>query len=276
MTEARLPTRQLIQPDVPQFDTADLDPLTRDAIAELLLTMADDEFVLGFCDSEWTGIAPMLEEDVAFSSLSQDEIGHARIWYEMLAQLTGDTADKIAYGRQANEYRHATLVDHPRTDWAFTIARRWLYETADSVRLAALSDASWPPLAAIGAKIRREEKYHLMHLDVWLRRLAEGGDDARSRLESALVRLIPDAPSVFAALDSEQTLVDAGILAEPMSALARTWSAQANAGLSGLGFSFGELGQKSGGRDRSVPSDAFKWLWGEFTSVYRSEEGATW
>ncbi len=276
MTEARLPTRQLIQLDVPQFDTAALDPLTRNAVSELLLTMADDEFVLGFCDSEWTGIAPMLEEDVAFSSLSQDEIGHARIWYEMLAQLTDDTADHIAYGRRPHEFHHADLVDHPRTDWAFTIARRWLYETADSVRLDALSDASWTPLAAIVAKVRREEKYHLMHLDVWLRRLADGGDEARARLESALVRLIPDALSVFATLDSEQTLVDAGILAEPMSALARTWSAQANARLSGLGFSFGELSQKSGGRDRSVPSDAFKWLWGEFTSVYRSEEGATW
>ena len=131
--------------------------------------MADDEFVLGFCDSEWTGIAPMLEEDVAFS-LSQDEIGHARLWYEMLAQLTDDTADHIAYGRQPNEYHHADLVDHPRTDWAFTIARRWLYETADSVRLGALTNSSWPPLADIVAKVRREEKYHLLHMDLWLRR----------------------------------------------------------------------------------------------------------
>jgi ring-1,2-phenylacetyl-CoA epoxidase subunit PaaC len=276
MTEARLPTRQLIVPDVPRFDVSGLEPQTRDAIVELLLTMADDEFVLGFCDSEWTGIAPMLEEDVAFSSLSQDEIGHARIWYEMLAQLTDDTADHIAYGRQPNEYHHADLVDHPRTDWAFTIARRWLYETADSVRLAALTRSSWAPLADIVAKVEREEKYHLLHLDLWLRRLAEGGDEARSRLESALVQLIPDGPSVFATLDHEQTLLDAGVLGRPMSELARSWSVQANARLSGFGFSFGDLGARSGGRDRSVPSAAFKWLWGEFTSVYRSEAGATW
>ena len=63
----------------------ELSPQTRDALAELLLTLADDEFVLGFWDSEWTGIAPMLEEDVAMSSISQDEIGHARAWYELLA-----------------------------------------------------------------------------------------------------------------------------------------------------------------------------------------------
>jgi ring-1,2-phenylacetyl-CoA epoxidase subunit PaaC len=276
MTEARLPTRQLIVPDVPRFDISGLEPQTRDAIVELLYTMADDEFVLGFCDSEWTGIAPMLEEDVAFSSLSQDEIGHARLWYEMLAQLTGDTADHIAYGRQPTEYHHADLVDHPRTDWAFTIARRWLYETADSVRLAGLADASWQPLADIVAKVRREERYHLMHMDAWLRRLAEGGDEPRSRLEAALERLIPDAPSVFSPLEEEETLVNARILSDSMANLARSWTAQANARLSGLGFGFGDLPAKSGGRNRSAPSKAFEWLWGEFTSVYRSEEGATW
>jgi 1,2-phenylacetyl-CoA epoxidase catalytic subunit len=115
-----------------------------------------------------------------------------------------------------------------------------------------------------------------MHLDTWLRRLANGGDEPRSRLEEALARLIPDAPSVFATLDGESTLLEAGILAEPMATLEARWTNEANAMLSRLGFSFGELGQKSGGRDRSVPSEAFKWLWGEFTAVYRSEPGATW
>src|ERR687893_522867 len=92
--ETRRPTRQLIQADVPQFDVGVLAPETRVALAELLLTMADDEFVIGFWDSEWTGIAPLLEEDVAFSSIAQDEIGHARVWYEMLARLTGDDPDR--------------------------------------------------------------------------------------------------------------------------------------------------------------------------------------
>ncbi len=80
---ARRPTRQLLQPDVAAFSADALDAAQRGALAELLLTMADDEFVCGFRDSEWTGIAPLLEEDVAFSSLAQDEIGHARVWYEM-------------------------------------------------------------------------------------------------------------------------------------------------------------------------------------------------
>ena len=50
-----------------------------------LLELADDELILGWRDSEWTGIAPFLEEDVAFSSIAQNEIGHARALYELAA-----------------------------------------------------------------------------------------------------------------------------------------------------------------------------------------------
>ena len=75
---------------------AALDPATRAALAELLLTMADDEFVGGFTDSEWTGIAPLLEEDVAISSISQDELGHARALYQLLADVLADGRDEDA------------------------------------------------------------------------------------------------------------------------------------------------------------------------------------
>lgn len=275
--EARLPTRQLIRPDLPQFDHAALDPQIRAALAELLLTMADDEFVIGFWDSEWTGIAPVLEEDVAFSSLAQDEIGHARIWYEMLAQLTGDSADRLAFGRPPEEYRHASLLDHPRTDWAFSIARRWMYDTADSVRLGALANASFRPLAEVVSKVRREERYHLMHLDVWLRRLANGGDEPRRRLTDALATLRPDAHSVFAPLVGEETLIDAGILAEPMARLAERWASQAGHVLIGeLGLEFKGDGHHPGRRERSMPSASFRWLWSEFTAVANLEEGVEW
>ena len=139
---------------------------------ELLLAMADDEFVIGFSDSEWTGIAPMLEEDVAMSSLSQDELGHAAALYALLGGVTGQDPDAIAYDREPGAYRHARLLDQGRGDWAMTIARRYLYETADSVRLEALADSSWQPLADLVGKLRREERYHLMHVGAWLERLA--------------------------------------------------------------------------------------------------------
>jgi len=72
-----------------------LDPRTRAALAELLFTIADDEFVSGFTDSEWTGIAPLLEEDVAISSISQDELGHARALYQLLVDVVADTGHDV-------------------------------------------------------------------------------------------------------------------------------------------------------------------------------------
>jgi ring-1,2-phenylacetyl-CoA epoxidase subunit PaaC len=275
--EARLPTRQLIQPDVPAFDRRALPPTTRDALAGLLLAMADDEFVVGFWDSEWTGIAPMLEEDVAFSSLAQDEIGHARIWYEMLAQLAGESADRLAFHRPPEGFRHARLLDHPRTDWAFSIARRWLYDTADATRLAALADGSWKPLADVVAKVRREERYHLMHLDAWLRRLAGTPGEPRDRLERALAGLAPDALTVFTPLPGEGLLVEAGILAAPMFALADRWRSEAGGTLASLGLPALPAGEPpADGRDHDQPSESFRWLWNEFTSVARLEEGVEW
>ncbi|HYI21068.1 MAG TPA: 1,2-phenylacetyl-CoA epoxidase subunit PaaC [Candidatus Limnocylindrales bacterium] len=276
-TEARLPTRQLIQPDVPQFDRRTLKPEARDALTGLLLTMADDEFVIGFRDSEWTGIAPMLEEDVAFSSIAQDEIGHARVWYEMLAQLTGDGADRLAFHRQPSEYRHARLIDQERQGWGYTITRRWLYDTADSVRLAALAESSFEPLAEVVAKVRREERYHLMHLDKWLERLATRPGTPRGKVLSALKQLAPVALSVFTPLPGEERLVEAGIIAAPMSELADRWLATVNPRLTELRLRCVPEGRPpADGRDHAVPSDAFTALWTDFTSVARLEEGVEW
>jgi len=132
--------------------------------AQALLDLADDELIVGWRDSEWTGIAPMLEEDVAFSSIAQNEIGHARALYE----LVGDDADALAFDRAPEEYRCAPLVQLHLLDWAHTIARRWLYEVADEIRISALK--SELPLAA---KIDREEVYHRMHAQMWHERLRD-------------------------------------------------------------------------------------------------------
>ncbi|HEX8930355.1 MAG TPA: 1,2-phenylacetyl-CoA epoxidase subunit PaaC [Actinomycetota bacterium] len=263
---------------------AQLDEPTREALAELLLTMADDEFVIGFWDSEWTGIAPLLEEDVAFSSLAQDEIGHAQALYQLLAELRDGNPDRIAFGRGAQEYRHARLLDHPRTDWAFSIARRFLYDTADAVRLDLLAASSYAPLAGVVAKMRREETYHLLHATAWVERLAGGGEEPRRRLQDALERLWPDALCVLAPLEGDRRLVEAGVLAEPLADGEQRWLAGLAPLLERLGLPFPF--RRAGARlepaverpasPRGDHSASFEWLWGEFTSVYRSDPEAAW
>lgn len=245
------------------------------ALGELLLSMADDEFVIGFSDSEWTGIAPLLEEDVAMSSLAQDELGHASALYDLLADLTDTTADAIAYDRDPSAYRHCRLLDHGRGDWAMTIARRYLYDSADAVRLDALAAGSWRPLSDLVAKLRREERYHRMHAEAWLVRLAAADGEPRDRLLAAFAELAPDAATVFTSLRHETALVEAGILAAPMPDLERPWRAA-------IEPTFGRLGlpvpppAAVPDRGRLDHGDAFAWLWGEFTMVRHADPGATW
>ena len=164
---------------------------------ELLLAIADDELILGWRNSEWTGIAPFLEEDVAFSSIAQNEIGHARALYELVARELGTDADAVAFDRQPDEYRSAPLVELRRLEWARTIARHWLYETADAIRLESLRASDDAELAGIAAKIDREEVYHRIHAEMWIDRLL-ASEEGRPRLDEALDELWPYALGVLA------------------------------------------------------------------------------
>jgi ring-1,2-phenylacetyl-CoA epoxidase subunit PaaC len=158
-----------------------------------LLGLADDELIIGWRDSEWTGIAPLLEEDVAFSSIAQNEIGHARAVYELLS----DDADALAFDRSLDEYLCAPLVELKLLDWAHTIARRWLYEVADEIRISALKESL--PLAA---KIDREETYHRMHAEMWHERLRDA-----PQFREAVAELWPYALGMLPAGEQRDALV---------------------------------------------------------------------
>jgi ring-1,2-phenylacetyl-CoA epoxidase subunit PaaC len=204
-------------------------------VNELLLGLADDELVIGWRDSEWTGIAPLLEEDVAFSSIAQNEIGHARAAYERLA----DDADALAFDRRLDDYRCAPLVELRLLDWANTIARRWLYEVADEIRITALMDDA--DFGGLAAKINREEAYHRMHAEMWRERLRD-----EPRFRAAVTELWPYALGV--------------LLPEQRAALA------ARTGL-----------DEVDAIERGSHTDDFAPLWEEMTMVRRSAPaGAQW
>ena len=186
------------------------------ARAERLLEVADDELILGWRDSEWTGIAPFLEEDVALSSIAQNEIGHARALYELAAADLGTTADALAFDRSPAEYRCAPLVELRLVpDWARTIARRVLYEAADELRLEALKDDPDPEVAGLAAKIDREEVYHRMHAEMWLERLRD-----EPRFREAMDELWPYALGPAAGGPSGRAS-----RSDSVATSARSWSA---------------------------------------------------
>ena len=183
----------------------------REALRTLLTAMADDELVLGHRNAEWTGHAPILEEDIAFSNLAQDELGHALVWYTQLQELTGRTPDAAAFERPWNEFTCCRLVAQPNGDFAYTVVRQYLFDEAEQVRLAALRTSTHLPFRDIAAKLLREESYHLTHSKGLLTRLGDATPESHARMQAAVDAAFPRALEIFEELPGEQLLVDAGV-----------------------------------------------------------------
>ncbi len=277
------------------------------SLINLVTALADDELILGHRHSEWTGFAPHLEEDVAFSSIAQDEIGHAAAYYSLVAKLTDNEVDRIALGREPGEYRNAILCERPNREWAYTLVRHWLYDTADAFRLEALEGSADAELAALATKIRREERYHLIHAESWMTRVARGPVEGRTKLADATTLAFPETLGLFEPFEDEADAVKQGWLPIPSDELRRRFFDKVQSTLDELGLpteihshtaakaefvasSSGDLisaetgpdtgagtgvNDSMGGR-RGRHTDDFESLWTDMTTQYRSHPGARW
>lgn len=275
-----------------------------EAFAAVVTALADDELILGHRHSEWTGYAPHIEEDVAFASIAQDEIGHASSYYSLIAD-PGHDVDALALGRSPEAYRNAVLCERPNTDWAFTLARHWLYDHADDIRSQALEQTSDPKLRQLVTKIRREERYHLLHADYWMKRVAQGPVEARTKIISAMASAFAEAGGLFEPFEREHEALDEGWLPVASPVLRTRFLAWAISALDALGLpggaeqeetttsefvasSSGDLiaGEETtapeavvtpeGGGRRGRHTDDLRMLWRAMTTQYRENEGATW
>jgi ring-1,2-phenylacetyl-CoA epoxidase subunit PaaC len=211
----------------------------RDTLALKLLAMADDELILGHRNSEWTGHGPILEEDIAFTNIALDELGHATVWYGLHAALVGEDKDtypdRLVYFRPPEEFRCAPLMELPRGDWALSMLRQYLFDAAEAVQLGHLRISKYEPLAEAAAKVQREELYHLRHTSAWVRRLGLGTEESHRRMQAALDTLWPHAPGYFVPLPDEARLAAGGITPDP-NTIREAWEAQVRAYLRDSGL----------------------------------------
>lgn len=169
----------------------------RQALIHLLYIVADDDLVVGHRGSEWLGMAPTLEDDIAFGSLSQDEIGHSSFYYSLLHELGEPTPDELVYRRQVHQWRNACVLAEPNGDWVDTVVRRYFYEVLETVRLEGLRQSCYVPLRDGVVKVQREERYHVLYLATWFEHLAQGGERSRTRLEESLKSFWPQFGELF-------------------------------------------------------------------------------
>ena len=197
--------------------------MTRQAVVDLLYRLADDEFIIGHRNAEWTaspspplsnggrGGVPILEADATFCSMAQGEIAHAHLYYKLLHQLGEPDPDSLRYGRTPRAFRCASLVSLPKGDWSFSLLRQFLYDSAESVRLSALANSALRPLASVARGLRAEERRHLMHGRSWVVRLGSAAGESHDKMRAALKIAYPHALGLFEPTEADEPLAQTGI-----------------------------------------------------------------
>lgn len=183
------------------------------ALKELLYKIADDQLILGHRNSEWTGFGPLLEEDIAFSSMAQDKIGQSLALYTLLHQLGESDPDTVAFTRNAAQFHNCLFTELPNQEYDFSLVRHFLYDTALAIRFESLSRSSYEPLAQLATKVRGELRYHTLHANTWIRQLGSATEESIGRLQKSLDYSLPYALGMFEESPYEKEIIAAGLFA---------------------------------------------------------------
>ena len=182
--------------------------MNNQGLKDLLFKMADDALIIGHRNSEWTGIGPMLEEDLAFSSMAQDKIGHAQALYKILNEVLGEAdADTLAFKRAEKDFKCCQFVEQPIGEYNFSIVRQFLFDHAELIRYDMLTQSSFQPLAQLAKKVKGEIKYHVMHADTFVKQLGNGTEESKARMQSSLNYAWHLALGIFEKSEFESELI---------------------------------------------------------------------
>jgi len=196
--------------------------MNTEAIKELLYKMADDLLIIGHRNSEWTGLGPILEEDIAFSSMAQDKIGQSLALFQLLHALGEQEPDTVAFMRNAKQFHNAHFLELPNGDYDFSLMRHFLFDTADQLRFEMLAHSSYEPLAKVARKIKGELKYHVFHGNTFITKLGAATEESHARMQSALNEAWNYALGMFEEGPFEKELNEAGTF-EGEEVLKKRW-----------------------------------------------------
>jgi ring-1,2-phenylacetyl-CoA epoxidase subunit PaaC len=247
------------------------------AIKELLYKIADDQLILGHRNSEWTGFGPLLEEDIAFSSMAQDKVGQSHAIYSILNQLGEQPPDTIAFMRNAEQFHNCILVELPNAEYDFSLIRHFLYDTAESIRFEMLTSSSFQPLADLSRKIRGELRYHTLHANTWIKQLGNATEESITRLQGSLNFALPYATGMFEISPFENELISSGVFGGE-AVLKERWAQKISDVLSKTALKLPDLSTikpVQGGRT-GIHSEHLQPLLDEMSEVFKIDPTAEW
>ena len=249
--------------------------MNNEAIKELLYKMADDLLILGHRNSEWTGLGPMLEEDIAFSSMAQDKIGQSQVLYEMLHELGEAEPDTVAFTRNANQFHNCQYVELPIGEYNFSLVRQFLFDYADWHRWNALSESSLEPINLAARKFRGEIRYHTMHAKSIITKLGNGTDESITRLQSSLNDSMGFALGIFEKSPFEEQLIADGIFIGE-NAIKDRWMESVNEIIESTQLILPTDSSSQEGGRTGVHTEHLQPLLDEMSEVFRVDPTAEW
>lgn len=255
-----------------------MEALINDPLAVLILSHADDKLMLGHMQGDWTGLGPILEEDIASSAMSQDDLSHALTLYEYLANQHGLDPDVIAFERSAEDYMCCDMAtESDDFDWANSVVKRWLMATYNRLAIKQLSmieDGS--DLAARCDRILPEQELQVIHLGRWIVRLSKAGGESLARMQKAIGRFGPQAGMLFEPAGCRLTHDESSD--HRRRELFEQWTSQLAGTMDEAGltttFTLPDLDVRGGRRNNHA--DHFHEQLVEMTEVRRIEPGASW
>lgn len=256
------------------------------ALQALLFQLADDDFLVSYRGSEWLGLVPHIEEDVASSSITQDTMGHAAMFYQLLEDLNAGKADDLAHLRPSEERRNSILTERvngegyymetPKYDWAYAVVRNYFYTQAKKVKIDSLRNSSYEPLADITVKMNMEIYYHLLHWKMWFEQLLSSTEDAKERMKSAIDLVAADFGDMFSYGDQKEAIESFDFVAKEED-LKRNWKAAMDPVFEKLGIDFPEIPEKpeKNGRNGEHTKDLDEAIT-TLSEVYKLDLAASW
>ncbi len=247
-----------------------------DHLFEYTLRLGDNCLILGQRLAEWTGHAPILEEDLALGNLGLDLLGQARAFLTYAGKVEGKgrSEDDLAFLRDAHAFRNVSLVEQPNGDFGQTMARHLLFAGWYSLVLERLTQSQDSTLAAVAEKGVKEIAYHWRHAAEWTIRLGDGTDESHRRMQSGLHQVWGYTPELFRMDETDTAMLRAGVGAD-LAALQPAWDARIDAVLVEASLERPSSVTRSNGK-QGVHSEHLGHMLSEMQFLQRAYPGMEW
>jgi ring-1,2-phenylacetyl-CoA epoxidase subunit PaaC len=244
---------------------------------EYLLRLGDSALVLGQRLGAWCGHGPILEEDIALTNISLDLIGQARsfLTYAGTIEGKGRDEDRLAFFRDAHDFRNVLLVEQPNGHFGDTIARQFLYDHFAWLLFDALLESNDPQIAAIAAKSIKETTYHRRHSSEWMIRLGDGTPESHDKVQQSINDLWMFTGELITADELDEKALHAGFGAD-LKALAPHWKNNVEGVLKQAGLQIPQNTWMQSGGKKGVHSEHLGFILAEMQHIPRTYPDATW